>query len=90
MEELSTIRTTPLLQSTVTGTSWREQWNRLAKFNVSALTRSEIFAAYGQTEESIKEHIVNLAIADAKRILNKIGDNAKQKAMKQIATTGPA
>ena len=90
MEELRTIRTTPPLQSTVIGTSWREQWNRLAKFNVSALTRSEILTAYGQTEESIKEHTANLAIADAKRILNKSGDNAKQKVMKQIAATGPA
>ena len=90
MEELRTIRTTQLAQSIVIGTNWREQWSRLAKFNGSTPTRSEIFIAYGQTEESIKEHIVNLAIADAKRILNKSGDNAKQKAMKQIAATVPA
>ena len=89
MEELRTIRTAPLAQSTVMITSWREQWNRLAQFNGSTLTRSEILTAYGQTEESIKEHIVNLAIADAKRILNKSGDKAKLKMMKQIATPGP-
>ena len=90
MEELRTIRTAPLAQSTVMITSWREQWNRLAQLNRSTLTRSEILTAYWQTEESIKEHTVNLAIADAKRILNKSGDNAKQKVMKQIAATGPA
>ena len=90
MEELRTIRTAPLAQSTVMITSWREQWLRLAQHNGSTLTRSEILTAYGQTEESIKEHTVNLAIADAKRIFNKSGDKAKQKVMKQIATPGPA
>ena len=90
MEELRTIRTAPLPQSTVMGTSWRDQWNRLEKFNGSTLTRSEILTAYGQTEGSIKEHTVNLAITDAKRILYKSGDKANQQVMKQIATPGPA
>ena len=89
MEELRTIRTAPLAQSTVMSTSCCEQWNRLAQFNGSILTRSEILTEYGQTEESIKEHTANLAIADAKRILNKSGDKAKLKMMKQIATPGP-
>ena len=33
--------------------------------------------AYGQTEETIKEHTVKIAIADAKRITNQSGNKTK-------------
>ena len=90
LEELSTIRATPQTQPTATGSSWREQWNCLARLSVAAPTRSEILTAYGQTEEFLKEHTANLALADAKRNLIKNEDSAKQQAKKQISTPGAA
>ena len=77
MEELGTIRTAPLPQAAVIGGSCREQWNRLAGYNASTPTRAELLAAYGQTEESLKEHTVNLAAADAKRISDRIKHTTK-------------
>ena len=90
LEELSTIRATPQSQPTATGSSWREQWNCLARLSVAAPTRSEILTAYGQTEEFLKEHTANLALADAKRNLIKNEDSAKQQAKKQTSTPGAA
>ena len=76
IEELRTIRTTQLAQAPVINSNWREQWSRLARFSGSTPTRSEILTAYGQTEETIKEHTVRIAIADARRITNQIGNRA--------------
>ena len=66
MEELRTIRATQLAHAPVINSNWKEQWSRLAQPSGSAPTRAEILTAYGQTEESIREHTVRIATADAR------------------------
>ena len=76
IEELRIIRTTQLAQAPVINSNWNEQWSRLAQSSGSTPTRSEILTAYGQTEETIREHTVRIAIADARRTTNQSGNRA--------------
>ena len=78
MQELGTIRFTPQPQPNTTAPSWREQWNLLGKLECTALTRSEILTAYGQTEASLKELTGTIAAADAKRIASQCRATPKQ------------
>ena len=85
MEELSTIRSTQMAQAPALNSNWREQWSRLAKFSGSTPTRSEILSAYGQTEETIKEHTARMATADARRLTNHFDNKAIHNAKQQTA-----
>ena len=78
MQELGTIRFTPQPQPSTTAPSWREQWSLLGKLECTALTRSEILTAYGQTEASLKELTGIIAAADAKRIASQCRAIPKQ------------
>ena len=66
--ELSTIKLKPQLQLSTTAPSWREQWNRLAKFGGAVLSRYEILSSYGQTAASLRELTGTIAEADERRI----------------------
>ena len=67
MEELSTIRVAQLALDPAINSNWMEQWSRLAQPSGAALFRADILEAYGQTEESIREHTVRIAAEDARR-----------------------
>ena len=78
MEELITIRAahaTPRPQSIG---NWRDQWDRLKRSRVQTPTRTEIFKAYSQTEESIKHHTAMIAAANARRLASRSGGSARQ------------
>ena len=67
MEELSTIRVAQLALDPTINSNWMEQWSRLAQPSGAALFRADILEAYGQTEESIREHTVRISTEDARR-----------------------
>ena len=65
--ELSFIRVKQQAMELAIPSSWIDKWNRLAQPIVIAHTRTDILAAYGQNEESLKAHTAILAANDARR-----------------------